>query len=691
MDIINHIIHEFQLPLKNPVLIFSLILLIILLAPIIFRKLKAPGIIGLIISGVIVGPHGLNLLEQNSAVQLFSTIGLLYLMFQAGLDLEMGEFIRNRHRSIFFGALTFFIPMIVGFVVCYYLLGFNITTSLITTSMFATHTLVTYPIINKYGLSKDQAIAITIGGTIITDTAVLILLAVIEGATQSDLSGMLFVKLGISLTLFSVIIFFLIPRLAKWFFSRLESERTSHFIFVLAIVFFAAFLSEIAGVEPIIGAFMAGLALNRLIPHTSSLMNRLEFVGNAIFIPFFLISVGMLVDIEILLNNPRAWVVAGVLSVIALSTKWLAAWITQITFKYTKNQRQIIFGLTSSRAAATLAVITAGYHMGIVNENILNGTIILILFTCLIAAIVTERAANKLVLDEDFPDSKPSNETEESILIPVANFSNLEQLLDIATLIKDEKSDIPIHMVSVVKNDHIAELNVAKARRKLEQSVLYASASDTIAKPLVTVDINVAHAIIRTTKEVSASTIVMGWPSKTTLIDRFFGHKTDNIIENFDNSIIMCNLQRPFNTHKIIRVVCPPFAESCRGFLYWLEKVIVLAEKLKLPIEFYCTLLTKVSIQYFMKEQKLKVMTKYHEINGLDDFMDFSHHLQEDEILIVVSARKGSVSYQNEIEFIHKKMDHKTSNTTTILIYPKKEVELKYNEIGLFSKHNINN
>ena len=680
MDLFHHLIEEFQLPLKNPVLVFTLILLIILIAPLVFRKFKAPGIVGLIISGVIIGPHGLNLLEENSAVTLFSTIGLLYLMFQAGLELDMGEFIRNRHRSIVFGILTFMIPMTIGFVVCYYLLNYNIATSLLTTSMFATHTLVTYPIINKYGLSKDQAIAITIGGTIITDTAVLLLLALIEGATQRGLSGHFFLKLSLSLIVFSIIIFYLIPRLAKWFFSRLESERTSHYVFVLAIVFFAAFLSEIAGVEPIIGAFMAGLALNRLIPHTSSLMNRLDFVGNAIFIPFFLISVGMLVDVDIILKHPRAWLVASVLTTIALSTKWIAAWITQKLYHYSKNQRQVIFGLSSSRAAATLAVITAGYHMGIVNENILNGTIILILFTCLIAAVITERSASKLVLEENLPKQKTGKDgNEETILIPVANFNNLEHLIDLTGLLKEKIASAPVHLLSVVKNDHKAELNMVKTKRKLEQSVRYASAADMEVKSNVTIDVNVAHAIIRMTKELSANTIVMGWPSKTTLLDRFFGHKTDNIIENFDNNIIMCNLKRPFNTHKKIRLVCPPFAEAGKGFTYWQKKVFTLASHLKLPITFYCTSNTWYSIEEYITNNKIKVTSKFHEINDLHDFMNYAHHIEEDEILILVSARKGSVYYQNEIDFIHKKLNVQLENTSTILIYPMRKKKYIYN------------
>ncbi|GAA6771295.1 hypothetical protein AAGS39_20410 [Flavobacterium sp. CGRL2] len=395
IEFFKHLLQEFELPLTNPVLIFSLILFIILLSPILLKKINIPGIIGLIISGVIIGPHGLNILAKNSAVDLFSTIGLLYIMFIAGLELDMNEFKANRNKSLLFGFFTFIFPLSIGFPVCFYLLKYDFNASFLTASMFATHTLVAYPIVSKLGIAKNQAVAITVGGTILTDTAVLIILAVIMGSSQGNLNQAFWIKLGVSLAIFSAIMFLVIPRIAKWFFKKLESEKHAHYIFVLSVVFFAAFLAEVAGVEPIIGAFVAGLALNPLIPHSSALMNRIEFIGNALFIPFFLISVGMLVDVSVILSGPTALIVAGTLSVVAIFGKWIAAFFTQLVFKYTKTERQLIFGLSSAHAAATLAVILVGFKAKILDENILNGTIILILITCIVASFATEKAAKK--------------------------------------------------------------------------------------------------------------------------------------------------------------------------------------------------------------------------------------------------------------------------------------------------------
>ncbi|MBU7577243.1 MAG: cation:proton antiporter, partial [Flavihumibacter sp.] len=468
----RELLAEFHRPLSNPVLIFSLILLIILLSPILLRKLNIPGIIGLIISGVVIGPHGLNILAKNSAIDLFSTIGLLYIMFIAGLELDLNEFKKHKNRSFIFGALTFFIPLSIGYPVCLYILGYDTNASFLTASMFATHTLVAYPIVTRFGISKQSAVAIAVGGTILTDTAVLIILAVIMGANKGSLNQEFWIRLGTSLAIFSAIMFFLIPRIARWFFRKLESEKTSHYIFVLSVVFFAAFLAEVAGVEPIIGAFVAGLALNKLIPHSSALMNRIEFIGNAIFIPFFLISVGMLVDVRVVFNGYTALFVAAVLTITALFGKWLAAYISQLLFKYKTAERQLIFGLSSAHAAATLAIILVGFREGILDENILNGTIILILITCLVASFATENAAKKLVMDEDavMETDKDSLIDTEHILLPIEEPEKIESMLELAILFKDKKSPHPITVLSVVPNNEEAENNLASARKKLEKS-----------------------------------------------------------------------------------------------------------------------------------------------------------------------------------------------------------------------------
>jgi len=526
----SHLVQEFDTPLQNPVLVFSILLFIILLSPILLRKLKIPSIIGLIISGVIIGPHGLNIVEQNSAIKLFSTIGMLYIMFIAGLELDLKEFQRNKNKSLVFGMFTFIIPLVFGFPVCYYFLGYDFTASLLISSMFSTHTMVSYPIVSKFGISKNEAVAITVGGTILTDTAVLILLAVILNSNSGGLSMAFWVQLLASLAVFSGIMFWIIPKIAVWFLQRLESEKTSHYIFVLSIVFLAAFLAEIAGVEPIIGAFVAGLALNKHIPYSSSLMNRIEFIGNAIFIPIFLISVGMLVDIAVLLNGPVAVIVAVTLSVVALIGKWLAAIATSGIFKYSVNQRNLIFGLSSSHAAATLAIILIGFQTNIIDENALNGTILLILVTCLVATMVTENTARKIIKSEsEEPAVEYGTSDAENIMIPIADIESMETLVELAVYLKNKKSKDPLTILSVVPHDEEAENNLIKARNNLQKLVKIASAHEIDVNVMATIDHNIAGGILRASREEMIDMIVIGWPRKVRLFDRCIETKTETI------------------------------------------------------------------------------------------------------------------------------------------------------------------
>jgi Kef-type K+ transport system membrane component KefB len=662
-----------RLPLENPILIFSLILFIILFSPILLRKLKIPGIIGLIIAGVIIGPYGLNILAKNSAIDLFSTIGLLYIMFIAGLELDMNEFKSNRNKSLVFGLFTFIFPLGIGFPVCYYLLQYDLNASLLTASMFATHTLVAYPIVSKLGVSKNQAVAITVGGTILTDTAVLIILAVIIGNSQGSLNQDFWIRLGVSLTIFSAVMFILIPKIARWFFRKLESEKHSHYIFVLSVVFFAAFLAEIAGIEPIIGAFVAGLTLNKLIPHSSALMNRIEFIGNSLFIPFFLISVGMLVDVRVILNGPNALFVAVTLSIVALLGKWLAALFTQFVFRYTIAQRKLIFGLSSAHAAATLAVILVGYNAHILDDNILNGTIILILITCIIASFATEKAAKKIIIESDDDSNsviKTNNSQNEHILLPIANIANIEKLLELAIFIKEKKSVNPVSILSVVSNNNEAELNIQKTRNKLEAYVKQASASETKVNIITTIDHNPASGIVRISREIMADIIILGWPQRSGYIDKLIGDKVDSILNSTDKTTFICHLENPLILHKRIVIAAPPLAEYEKGFDLWLSKMIRLSQELSISIHLFCNEATKKAVYRLFNKAKLTVSINKHSFSDWDDFLIISKNIRDDDLIVLASARKGATSWLSILESLPNKLEKSFKSNSRIVIYP---------------------
>ena len=316
------------LPLEDPILKFLLILVIILAAPLLLNKLKIPYLLGLIIAGAVIGPHGLNLVLRDSSIILSGTAGLLYIMFLSGLDMDMSDFRKNGTRSLVFGLYTFCVPLLLGILAGYYILGFSIYSSILLAGLFASQTLIAYPIVSKLGIARDKAVTIAVGGTVITDTLALLLLTVIVGMVTGNTDDMFWYRLGISVVLCIAFIMLLFPLIGHWFFKHC-SDNISQYIFVLVMVFLGAYLAHLAGLEPIIGAFLAGLALNRLIPRTSPLMNRIEFVGNAIFIPFFLIGVGMLIDYRAFFRDWESIKVAAVMIVLITAAKYIAALLTQ--------------------------------------------------------------------------------------------------------------------------------------------------------------------------------------------------------------------------------------------------------------------------------------------------------------------------------------------------------------------------
>ncbi len=680
-DFFSHVSQAFQLPLKNPVLIFSLILFIILLSPIVLRKLRIPAIIGLIISGVIIGPKGFNLIgeklmESDGAMKLFATIGLLYIMFMAGLELDMKEFKKYRTKSFTFGFLTFIIPITLGFPICYYVLNLDFMAALLTASMFATHTLVAYPIVSKYGITKRPAVAISIGGTILTDTAVLIILAIISSAATGKLDADFWIRLISSLTIFSIIMFLLIPRIARWFFSKLESEKTSHYIFVLSIVFFAAFLAEMAGIEHIIGAFVAGLVLNKLIPQSSALMNRIDFIGNAIFIPFFLISVGMVVDIKVLFQG--SWwplVVAGVLTTFAIFSKWFAALLTQLIFKMTKTERQVIFGLSTAHAAATLAIIMVGYQKNILSIDIVNGTIILILITCMVASFVSENAGRKLLLET--PDDELLNapsKRSQHLLVATNELKGNENLLDLSILITDKSVSNPISVVNVLANDVEAEKRIRASRNHMDEIIRHFSSGEIKVNTIATIDHNLSSGIARTSKELAADIVILNDSNNTNMFMRLVGDERAHLLDVCPKTVFFCQLDKSFSEKKRIVLICPAFADLENSFTNWLERILRLSKELKLDLLVFSTEITFEKIKTYSDKRKISLSMKNTKIVELEDFFLQNFRIEKTDLLVMCNARAGSISYSINSDLFLPKIEKAFESNDKILIYPSQEI-----------------
>ncbi|MEB2784720.1 cation:proton antiporter [Algoriphagus persicinus] len=669
---------EFILPIDNPVLKFLLILLIILLAPIALNRIKIPPLLGLIIAGAIIGPNGLNWIERDSGIILSGTAGILYIMFLAGLEIDMADFRKNSKKSIVFGMYTFLIPMLLGMIAGIYILNLGMLSSILLASMFASHTLIAYPMISKMGIAKNQAVNITVGGTLITDTLALLVLAVVVGATQGEVNTIFWIKLILSLIVFTTIILFLLPMVARWFLKKYE-DNVSQYVFALALVFTGAALAELAGVEPIIGAFLVGLAVNPLISHTSPLMNRIEFVGNAIFIPFFLIGVGMLVDFTAFIDGWNTFIVAIVMTAVATLAKFLAALATQKTFGFSKDERKVIFGLSNAQAAATLAAVTVGYRIIIgtdqsgepirlLSEYVLNGTIVMILVTCTIASLEAQKGAKRIALADSPLDEETGEEIAERILIPVRNQETSDELIHLSIMLKSPQKQSNLYALSIINPDLQDVSAEMKAQKTLNQASKTAGSTDHFLYELLRYDTNIEHGISSVIRENKITDLVLGLHEKAAVEDSFLGDLTERLLSKCNTTTFIYKPHQPFDTHRRHLVFIPPHAEMELGFPFWLVKVWNIARNSGARMIFYASPETREYLRDILTKHPIRV--DFRPFPEWDELENLNILLKPDDNLIMVLSRKGETSYHPRLERVPKLINIWLKNHSFILIYP---------------------
>ena len=662
-------------PDTDPTWIFFLVLIIILFAPMILGRLRIPHIIGMILAGVVVGKYGFNILERDSSFELFGKVGLYYIMFLAGLEMDMDDFKKNRTKGLIFGMFTFLIPMGLGIWSSMSMLDYGFLTSVLLASMYASHTLIAYPIISRYGLSRQRTVSITIGGTAVTVVLALMVLAVIGGMYKGeDVGGLFWVLLVAKVVLLFGLIIFLMPRISRWFFRTYE-DAVMQFIFVLAMVFLGGGLMELVGMEGILGAFLAGLVLNRFVPHVSPLMNRLEFVGNALFIPYFLIGVGMIIDVRCLFTEGEALKVAVVMTVVATFSKWLAAWITQKIYGMKKVEGSLIFGLSNAQAAATLAAVLIGHGIimengeRLLNDDVLNGTVVMILFTCIISSVVTERAARKMVTQENLMEGSEGKE-QERILIPVANPETIEGLVGMALMMRHPKQKESLVALSVINDNNTSETKELIGKRNLERTAMIAAAADASVKTVLRYDLNIAQGIIHTQKEYAVTDIVIGLHRKTNLMDSFFGTMTENLLKGTNRQIMIAKLLMPVNTLRRIVVAVPDKAEYEKGFLKWMTQLCRMGKQLGCRVHFFATEDTLKHLRALTEKQEANTFTEFSLLEEWDDLLLLTGQVNYDHLFVVVSSRKGSISYQTSFERLPSQISKYFANNSLLIVYP---------------------
>ena len=662
-------------PITNPTLIFFVVLVIILLAPIIMGKLRIPHIIGMVLAGVAVGKYGFNILVRDDSFELFGKVGLYYIMFLAALEMDVEGVKKNKGRLGTFGALTFAAPFALTFAMSEWLLGYPPTASLLLGCIMASNTLIAYPIVSRYGLQRKPSVALSVGSSMLSLLVALVVLAAVV-ASHNGQTGLLFwLWFAAKFALYCGGLALVIPKLTRWFLRR-YSDAVMQFIFVMAMLFMSAALSEGIGLEGIFGAFLSGLILNRYIPHVSPLMNRIEFIGNALFIPYFLIGVGMLINVRLAFSDTDVlWVALAIMFFGTLgkaAAAYLSAWLFRLPLSTSGN---MMFGLTAAHAAGAIAMVMVGMRMTaddgtpLVDGEMLNGVVLMILLTCIISTVVTEQAAEQITLrDKELPQE--DTQDDEKMLIPMKYPEYATRLVNLAIMMRNPKLGRGLVGLSVVYDDNDMRLNQEQGQRLLEKVQQYAAAADVKMQTQVRVAANIANGIKHAFKEFHASEIIIGMHMHKEVSTKFWGEFHQSLFNGLNRQIVMARLKQPLNTIRRIEVAVPSRAQFEPGFYRWLERVARLSVNLECRTIFNGRTDTLALVNEYLRNRHPEMRVEFVQMNHWNEMPRLASTIAEDHLFIVVAARKGTVSYKNALENLPEEITQHFSGKNIIIIFP---------------------
>ncbi len=663
-------------PITDPTLIFFVVMLIILFAPIVMGKLRIPHIIGMVLAGVAVGQYGLNILVRDDSFELFGKVGLYYIMFLASLEMDIEGVRRNKGRFGVFGLLTFAVPSVMTYVACITVLHYSVLASLLLGCIMASNTLIAYPIVGRYGLQRKPSVTLSVGSSMISLLMALVSLAAIV-ASYGGNTGVMFWLLFVGKFVgYCVLMALLIPRLARWFLRR-YSDAVMQFIFVMSMLFMSAALSEAVGLEGIFGAFVAGLILNRFIPHVSPLMNRIEFIGNALFIPYFLIGVGMLINLQLLFAGGGILGVVIMIVVFGTVGKAVAAYLASWLFRLPLSSGNMMFGLTSAHAAGAIAMLMVGMKMEVapgvplVTDDMLNGVVIMILFTCIISTIVTERSAQQITLrDKEMPEDSTASNSEEKVLIPMKYPEYAQRLVNLAMMMRNPKNNTQFVGLNVVYDDDDMLRNQEQGQRLLERMAQIAAATDVLTQTQVRIAANIANGIKHAFNEFQCSEIIIGMHMHPERSPKFWGEFHQSLFNGLNSQIIMARLTQPLTTIRRIQVAVPSRAQFEPGFYRWLERLCRLGSNLECHTEFFGREDVLPLIENYVLSRHHDMRVSYTKMAHWAEMPNLAASISPDNLFVVVTARKGTVSYKNALEFLPDEITRHFSGTNIMIIFP---------------------
>lgn len=658
-----------QALITEPVQIFLIVLAIILFAPILLNKLRIPHIIGMIVAGVAVGPYGLNILADDSSFAIFGQVGLLYLMFLAGLEIDMYHLRLNLRRGLVFGVLTLVVPLVLGVLTSVYVLRLDWLTSMLLGAMYASHTLLSYPVAARLGVTKAPAVLIAIVGTIIAVIgALLVLGATVSVAREGFFNVVEILLLGLRLALWAAAILYAYPRVTRWFFKKYP-DKVLQYVFVLVLVFLAATTARAIGLEGVLGAFFAGLVLNRYVPVASPLMSSIEFVGNALFIPYFLISVGMMINVRLLADTDTL-AVSAVMIAVALAGKWIPAWLAQKINRLDSFSRNVMFGLTAAHTAVALAVVSVGYNMGMFDERILNSTVMVILVTCAAAPIITSSAAAKLkvkMMSEEGDDVIRHTRVNNT-LIAVANPLTAGALMEMAVLIRNDRGRHSFYALHV-RTDNTPQAK-AVSHNSLEAARRTAAAADTAVESLDRYDINIVTGILNAMEERDITEVLLGMHRRMTVIDSFFGNKVEQLLRGTNRMLIISRCFIPANTMTRILVWVPRDAQYETGFSRWVRAVARLTRQIGCRVIFCCPDNIQPLIRGVIYTENYGIRCEFRRTEGWDGLVMLSADVHDDDLFVLIGARAQSVSYSSDMAELPDFLQRNFSRNNLMMIFP---------------------
>ena len=689
MDVISTYLH---LPITDPTWIFFLVLCVILFAPMIFSKLHIPHLIGMILAGVLIGENGLNLLTRDASFELFGKVGIYFIMFLAGLEMDLQNLKQNRVKGFTFGFITTVIPFVLGFIAGFYFLHYSLAASLLLACIFASHTLVAYPIVGRYGLSKSPAVTISVAATMVALLSALLFLAGIAGTLKGTGDIWFWCLFLLKFVVYIFGVFFLLPKLIRVFFRKF-SDPVIQFTFTLAIVLLSAATAELCGLEGIFGAFLSGLVLNRFVPNSSPLMNRIEFVGNALFIPYFLIGVGMLVNVEPMFHEGKAAVVVAIMVIAGTLSKYIAAYISRKMFHMTRTEGVMMFGLTEAHAAGALAMVMVGVNLEVapgvplMNNAVLDGVVMMILISCIISSLATDQAAKKMKVANEGTNKKVRRDStsrdDEKILIPINEPSNIGTLMSTAFMMRNQQLKRGLICLNIINDADLSDKTQAHSRECLEMATQLASAADVPVQTQTRLAVNFVTATIHALRENDASELLIGLHRQRHKGDSFLGQFAQGLIDGMSRQLIIVNMNIPANTIRKIVVAVPEKAEYEKGFYRWINRIARMAEDLGCPMDFYATETTGNLIMHYMRDRHKSVRDDYEILDSWNDFPALRHELHPDHLLVVVTARRGSISYQKSFAKLPYQLQTDFAQQSLMLIYP--DQQEGSNEIHAFT------